>query len=118
MYIPTNKEHQNIIRKILCAEDDIYKKIICLLSLGIQFKNFIETTPIKRIKQLKVLPSTLFKINDWLSNLILCISETRTAVSSLLLSVKINWYCAVMGFARNNKPPIMNFVNSFILASY
>ena len=64
MYIPTNKEHQNIIRKILCAEDDIYKKIICLLSLGIQFKNFIETTPIKRIKQLKVLFIELDTLED------------------------------------------------------
>jgi len=64
MYIPNNIDHQNIIRKTLCAEDVIYKKIICLLSLGIQFKKFIDTGPTNRITQLKVLFIELDTLED------------------------------------------------------
>ena len=64
MYIPTNKTHQDIIRKVLCEEDEIYKKIICLLSLSIQFQNFIETDQVDRIKQLKVLFVELDTLDD------------------------------------------------------
>ena len=64
MYIPTNKTHQDIIRKVLCEEDDIYKKIICLLSLSIQFQNFIEIDQVDRIKQLKVLFVELDTLDD------------------------------------------------------
>jgi hypothetical protein len=64
MYYPNNNEHQNIIRKTLCDEDDIYKKIICFISLVIQFKNFMDTGLINRIIQLKALFIQLDTLED------------------------------------------------------